>query len=225
MGTLKEFDVGNLIESNLESTKLSGEIHLETNSLNLGSAKGFMHAFLTEGSLNALNYDTLKLDLNWNKGFFTPFLLLNSNNINLTTNGNIIISDSLKELNLSGNANQINLKALTNTDHLSNSLIDINYDLNLKGTDSNNAFGLLTIDLPNTIVDGDTLKAHQIYADYNASTEYGKALGLHLHLLIYLFMVTLSLQTYLNKQINGLRIFIIKLVKKFYLKVITVQIP
>jgi hypothetical protein len=178
MGTIKELDIGNLIESNLESSKLSGEIHLETNSINLGSAKGFMHAFLTEGSLNALNFDTLKLDVNWNKGFFNPSLFLNSNNANLTTYGNIIISDSLKELNLSGKANQINLKALTNIDQLSNSLIDIDYDLNLKGTGSNNAFGLLTIDLPNTIVDGDTLKAHQIYADYNATKEFGKSFRL-----------------------------------------------
>ena len=99
MGTIKEFDIGNLIESNLESSKLSGEIYLETNSLNLGSAKGFVHAFLTEGSLNALNYDTLKLDVNWNKGFLFLFIT-QFKNINLTTNGNIIISDSLKELNL-----------------------------------------------------------------------------------------------------------------------------
>ena len=84
----------------------------------------------------------------------------------------------MKELSLSGKANQINLKALTNIDQLSNSLIDIDYDLNLKGTDSNNAFGLLTIDLPNTIVNGDTLNAHQIYADYNASTEFDKSFRL-----------------------------------------------
>lgn len=178
MGTLKELDVGNLIQSNLKSSKLSGEIYLETNSLSLGSAKGFMNAFLTDGFLNTFNYDTLKLDVNWNNGLFTPSFLLNSNNAHLTANGTMTFSDTLKEMNVSGKANQINLKELTNIDQLSNSLIDINYDLNLKGTDANNAFGLLTIDLPTTIVNGDTLKAHQISANYYATKEIGKSFKL-----------------------------------------------
>ncbi len=175
---LDQVDLGNLIYSSIASTNLNGILHFKTNSFESDSAEGQLEIHLTTGSLNAFAFDSLSLTTDWLKGDFTPSFLLTSDDAFFTGDGDISFADSIKSIELIGEASNLDLKSLTNSERLSNSLIDMNYELNLNGTDLSNSFGLITVDLPNTVVEGDTLDIHQIYADFSSSAETGKSFRL-----------------------------------------------
>jgi uncharacterized protein involved in outer membrane biogenesis len=177
-GRMNELNIGYLFNPNLEFTSLNGDLRLQSNSLEFESAQGDLNLALTKGALNAFDFDSLDIKTNWKEGIFTPFYALTSETAFLNGDGRLSFADSTKEIELNGTASQLNLKALTNSAHLSSSLVDLNYDVSLNGSDINNAFGVITVDLPNTIVDGDTLKNHQIYADFSSTNEDGKSFRL-----------------------------------------------
>lgn len=176
--TLEEFDVGNLIHSSIATTNLNGLIEIKTNSVEIDSAEGQLNLELSNGSINAFDFDSLSLITDWKKGKFNPSFLLTSETAYLTGGGSVELADSNKSVLVTGEAHNLDLKSLTNSTLLSNSLIDLNYELSLNGADINNSFGLLTVDLPNTVIEGDTLANHQFYADFSSTSESGKSFRL-----------------------------------------------
>ena len=166
---LENLNLGGLLQSNIETTDLNGILELSTNSLDPNIAKGNFGLQLSDGAINAFDFDSLNMSSIWNAGKIEPNYLLTSGTGYLDGSGLIALNDTTNYMELSGTAIQLDLKALANADVLSNSLVDLNYNFRISGSDIDNTFGLLTIELPNTVIEGDTLKNHQIYADFNSS--------------------------------------------------------
>lgn len=173
-----QLDVGKLVYTGIENTNLNGSVEFESNLLNTNSGEGKINIRLDNGSLNAFDFDSLSFTTQWKDGDYNTSYILSSGHTFLNGEGLIELGDSLKALHINGQAEKIDLKSLTNSNQLSSSLINLDYELNLNGTNIENAVGLLTIDLPNTIVEGDTLKPHQIYADFSSEYESGKTFRL-----------------------------------------------
>jgi len=177
-GTVADLDIGGLIQENLTNTRLSGEFELLTNSLTPKKAIGEISVSFVDGAINAFDFDSLKLESTWDRGEIYPEYSLVSKSAYLNGSGKIGISDSLSMVQLNGTARRLDVKSLTNVSQFSNALVDLNYNLSASGSDIENAFGQLTVDFPNTVIEDDTLKIHQVYADYNSTIGDEKSIRL-----------------------------------------------
>ncbi len=167
-----EFDdvnLGDLVVPQLQHTTLSGTILANSTSLDPANALGTMQMSLSSGGINAFAFDTLYVDAQWDNGVIKPRYGLSSSITNASGESTINLTDSVPSITLNGSATQFDIKALTNAENLSTALVDMEYDMLVNGVNPESAFGRITIDFPKTIINDDTLKVHQIYADYDAS--------------------------------------------------------
>lgn len=166
--TLDSLDVGGLFFPQLASSNLTGQIDFKSNSLkDLSNAEGKGEVRLTNGELNGINYTSLSVIGDFKKGIITPVFELESPLTNLSGMGTISLQDSVPQVEFSGKGRNLDLKALTQLEQMSSSLIDVEYELFLEGNSFDNVFGQVTLDIPLAIVSGDTLTNHQFYADFN----------------------------------------------------------
>lgn len=165
----EDLNLGGLITDQLQRTSLSGKLTANSNSLDIKKALGNLELSLLGGEINAFAFDTLFVETEWENGVLNPRYGLSSSITDIQGESSINLADSLPSITLNGTANKFDIKALTNAENISNGLVDMEYDMLLNGVNPENAFGRITIDLPQTIIDGDTLGVHQVYADYDAS--------------------------------------------------------
>lgn len=175
---LRNLNLGGLFHSNLNRTDLSGSITFNTSSFDPKTASGELQIQFGDGSINAFEFDSLTVISGWSDAELTPSYSITSTTTGLGGSGTVSLKDSVPEVELNGFATNFDLKGLTQLEQLSSSLLDLEYDFYGKGNSLTNAFGQLTIDIPRSIVGGDTLSNHQIYVDYSTDTNENKNLRL-----------------------------------------------
>ncbi len=164
----ENLNLGGLFAAQFEQTSLTGTLATNSNSIDPKKASGNFEMYLSDGSINAFSFDTLFVEANWENGLIMPEYGLSSAITELSGQSSINLADSVPSVTFTGSADQFDIKALTNAENLSKALVDMEYDMLINGFDPESAFGRITIDLPQTIINEDTLRVHQIYADYNA---------------------------------------------------------
>lgn len=164
-----DVNLGNLVVPQLQQTSLTGTITANSTSLDPANALGTLQMSLSSGGINAFAFDTLFVNADWENGIINPRYGLSSSITDVRGESTISLTDTIPTITLNGSATQFDVKALTNAENLSAALVDMEYDMLLNGIDPESAFGRITIDLPKTIINDDTLRVHQIYADYDAS--------------------------------------------------------
>ncbi len=174
----EELNLGSLIQSNIENTNLNGALNLSTNSFDPRTAFGDFNLQLSRGQLNAFDFDSLNFESTWENGNIQPIFEIIAPSAYLDGEGIIQLSDSTSIVELNGSAAQLDLKGLTAAESLSKAFVDMNYSISIDGSTIEDAFGQLTIDLPNTVIADDTLKQHQIYADFNSEIDGSKSFRL-----------------------------------------------
>ncbi|MCG8374507.1 MAG: translocation/assembly module TamB [Balneolales bacterium] len=174
--SMDSLNMGNLVTEYIKATDLSGKVEFKTDSFNPDSATGDITMNLNNGLINALPYDSLFIIANWQNGIFEPEFKLTADEAFVSGIGLVNIQDTLPVFELSGIAEKIDLKRLTQYDELASAIADVSYDLEVTANSLDNAFGQLTIDVPLVKIEDDTLEAHQIYADFNSINSTSKEL-------------------------------------------------
>ncbi len=171
---ISRLDIGDLFSPNISTTSLNGSLSMMTSSFKPTEAIGYTELELQQGLFNAYEFDSLSFAADWNDGRIIPEYQIISEQGFIDGSGDVILSDSVTNISIDGQARQLDIKGLSNATNLSKALVDLNYNLRINGAGLNDAFGQLTIDLPKTIIEGDTLEVHQIYADFNSTINRGK---------------------------------------------------
>ena len=165
---LDSLNISGLVPYPIKGTSITGDISFETNSLkNLKNSIGKAEIDLEAGSFNEVYFDSVSITGDWNTGVITPFFNLSSPNTNATGKGTIQLTDSIPAIEFSGKASRLDLKSLTQIDAMADAVVDLDYELLLSGSNRENIYGQISLDIPFSVVGGDTLPDHQIYADFN----------------------------------------------------------
>ncbi len=166
--TLDSLDMGGLFTDQIIQSDISGTIDLKTSSLKkIKQSVGDAEFNFQNGSINEVSYDSLLLSGNWDSGVITPLFLLKSPETEISGRGTIQLTDSIPAIEFTGNAKGLNLKALTQSEMMAEAFVDLDYEVFLTGSNRENIYGQVSIDVPFSVVNGDTLPIHQIYADFN----------------------------------------------------------
>lgn len=169
--TFSSFDIGEIITPNIISSNFTGEIELESSSLkDFKKAIGNAFLRLEEGSINGVQYNSFSSNATWQEGIINPSFELISPTTEFSGMGTINVKDSIPEMEFSGVGRNLNIKDLAQVQRMNAAIIDVEYEVFLKGTNVDNVFGQLSVIVPTAIVDGDTLPSHQLYADFNDPT-------------------------------------------------------
>lgn len=166
--TLDSLNLGELFTDQLISSGLSGQIEVETSGLrNFKNTFGKAEITLLQGSINESNFDSIYVEADWDSGFINPSFKFNAPNTFLTGIGTVDVTDSIPRIDFSGQGSNLNVKELSKIERLSTAVLDLNYELFLTGSNRNNLYGQISLDIPFSVVGGDTLPNHQFYADFN----------------------------------------------------------
>ena len=161
-------NISGLVPYPIKKTSITGNVNFETSSLkNLKNSIGEAEIDLESGSFNEVYFDSVLVTGEWNAGAITPSLTLNSPSTNATGKGTIQLTDSIPAIEFSGTATGLDLKSLTQIEAMADAVVDLDYELFLSGSNRENIYGQISIDVPFSVVGGDTLPVHQIYADFN----------------------------------------------------------
>lgn len=164
---MDSLNLGNLLSKRLTQSEFNGSVAFNSSSLSdLRFSDGSANVNLQNSSFNGLSFDSIMVKGNWADGLVAPSFQLVSPESQLTGRGTVNIQDSIPSVEFTGRSNNLDLKALTQIDALAPSVIDVEYELFLNGTDRDNIYGQLSADIPFSVVNGDTLPAHQFYADF-----------------------------------------------------------
>ncbi len=168
LATLDSVNLGELFTDQIVQSDISGTINVETSSLKkIKQSVGEASFDFRNGSINGVNYDSLSITGNWDSGIVSPSFALQSPETEVRGMGTIQLTDSIPSIEFTGNAKNLNLKALTQSEAMAEAFLDLDYEMFLSGSNRENIYGQVSLDIPFSVVNGDTLPLHQIYADFN----------------------------------------------------------
>ncbi len=171
-GNFNNVNLANLISEQIVTSNLTGSFNLGTTNINqLDQAVGSSDFSFSNGHLNGVNFDTLAIEGSWEDGIILPSLMFTSPSAFLTGRGTIDVTDSLPSLEFTGNGRNVDLKGLTQANGLDSVFADLEYEVFLKGSNLDDVYGQLTLDIPFAVVGEDTLPTHQVYVDLNEISE------------------------------------------------------
>ena len=167
VGRIDSLDVGNLFSDDVFSSKLSGDIDITSSSLDVRKANGRGSITLSEGEINSIPFDSLDASGNWGNGIITPRFFGSAHNSDLSGMGTIDFSQEIPAIEFSGSGRNLDMKAITRVESMQEALVDVEYEIFLNGSNRDNVYGQVSLDIPFSVIAGDTLPSHQFYADFN----------------------------------------------------------
>lgn len=174
---LDSLNLGEILSDKLVNTNLSGTIMGKTTSLkDIKNALGNAEITLVDGSINEVAYDSIYAVVDWESALLNPSFIFTAPNTFLNGEGLINLTDSIPTVSFSGRGTNLDIKGLSKIENLATAIVDLEYEFNLSGTNRNNVYGQVSLDIPFSIVGGDTLPNHQFYADFNESSNNEKRL-------------------------------------------------
>ncbi|MBO6524585.1 MAG: hypothetical protein JJ971_12210 [Balneolaceae bacterium] len=166
--TVDSVNLGMLFTDQIVQSDISGFINIETSSLKeIKNSVGEAEFDFQNGSINGVSYDSLSITGNWDSGIVSPSFKLQSPETEVRGMGTIQLTDSIPSIEFTGSAKNLNVKALTQSEVMSEAFVDLDYEVFLSGSNRENIYGQVSLDIPFSVVNGDTLPLHQIYADFN----------------------------------------------------------
>ena len=164
---LDEVDLGNLINPVISKTSFNGELEFRLSSLDLRNGVGDAELKLSKGVINDFTFDTLGVNGYWENGLAYPAYLLSSSEAQVNGRGTVDYRNEIPVIEFTGDGTNIDVKALSGFNALDTSFVDVNYEFFLTGNTRENLYGQFSLDIPFSVVGGDTLPPHQFYADFS----------------------------------------------------------
>lgn len=169
-------DLGYLFDPRIQKTNLSLEGELKSSSFDLNKAKGGLVVESREGMLDNRDFSRISILVNWDEGYIEPDIRADVKGAMVTAGGWLDIQEDQPTLSLQGIATGLQLDEIIQNSSLRSVQADLEYDVNVTGSDLDDAFGQLSIDVSQAISEGDTLGRHQLYLDFNNDYSENKML-------------------------------------------------
>lgn len=171
-------DIGKLLVENIASTNLSLKGSASGEGLTFTEGVGNAELKASSGNIQNRDFEEFQISADWEGGYINPVYSITVDSSKLEGDGYIDLRKSLKEISLTGSAEEFNMNTLLVLEGMRPSLVDLKYEISLKGRTLYDLFGQLSLDIPRAYVGGDTLSRHQFYLDFNAPNAPTRSLRL-----------------------------------------------
>ena len=139
---LNEFNLGAFINNNQVGVA-SADLDINGKSFSVKDLNAFVAGNIYNLQYNAYNYQNINIRGNVKDNIFNGELIARDDNLNLDFNGLVDFSNTINNYDFTANVTRANLNALNFINRDSTSVFEGIIDIDMKGTNLDNAFGLI----------------------------------------------------------------------------------
>ncbi len=158
-------NIGELVGDFIQTTNITSSGVFKTQNYSDISSFELVRFQSQSFQVNDTTLSLVEFEASGTNKIMYPKLLIEAQNGTLITEGTIDLSDSTFTYDLSGAADSLNLKYLTQIKGMAEVIADINFKIEAQGNTLDELTGIIDLEIPESTINGDTLDPHLIYAD------------------------------------------------------------
>ncbi|TNE74114.1 hypothetical protein EP331_02605 [bacterium] len=160
----KELDIQSFLPEN-EISPINGTVKIKGSGLQNDLIQANVDASFQKLKINSFSIDTIRTQLHVDAKYLDITSNIKKGKSSLSLNGDLDLQDSIPVYSLSGVFQKVNVTDWVKSEKAPETQLDGNFEWNGAGIKPDDIFGRVSFDITNAIVNNDTLKPHQIYAD------------------------------------------------------------
>lgn len=158
-------NIGNLFLDTINSTNISSNGVFKTSDYSDFSSFDLATVYSENFTINDSTFSALEISASGRNSIISPKFYIEANNGRLEGEGKLDFSSDKTSFELSGKGENLSLRYLTQAPNIADVVMNIEYNAKFEGATINDATGVLNVDIPFSVVSGDTLIPQLLYAD------------------------------------------------------------
>ncbi|PAU95766.1 hypothetical protein CK503_01520 [Aliifodinibius salipaludis] len=169
-GTLvgKELDIAPFFAERVDTTALNFDARLEGKGFRLDEAVSDLNATFTNSRVGSHQFERLNYSSNLDSQVWNQKYEYRNKDELLQGSSSVNFSDDEQTLAIEGNAGNINLADFFTENMVAETALNFDYSVEVQGFDPDRIQGKANLDIAPSVIDGDTVRAHQLYMDLNS---------------------------------------------------------
>lgn len=172
-GTMRgtNLDVSPFFLSAIDTTSLNFDARLEGVGITLKEAVTTFNATFTDSKVNNIAFERLWLKSSLADNFWTQEYEYRNGEAFIGGSGWVDFARQEPPVSMQGNAENINLSKVFGQMGIASTDLNFNYNVELQGLEPNRIQGRANLDISQSVINDDTVRAHQLYMDLNSPDE------------------------------------------------------
>jgi len=169
-GTLvgKGLDIGPFFAERIDTTALNFSARLEGNGFSLDKAVSDLSATFMDSRVGAHQFERLVLSSNLNNKVWSQKYEYRNNDEFLQGSSSIDFNAEDRTVTINGDAGNVNLGNFFPENTVAQTALNFDYSVEFRGFDPKRLQGKANLDVAPSVINGDTVRAHQVYMDLNS---------------------------------------------------------
>lgn len=164
-------DVSPFLAADIDTTALNFDVRLEGSGITLKDANSRFNATFSDSRINDVNFDLLELNSSLvNENWSQEYEYRNGQE-QISGSSRVDFAEEEPPVSMQGNAQNIDLSRFLGHLGVAPSNMSFDYNVELKGLNPDRIQGRANLDIKQSEIDGDTVRAHQLYMDLNSPDE------------------------------------------------------
>ena len=164
----KRLNLAVLFGSRIDSTSLNFDASINGSGITLEEAVVEFNASVFESTIDDIAISNLDLESTLVSGFFEQDYTYVSGNETVEGTGWVDFSREEPRLALKGYARNIDLSGYSAKEIVPPSSLNFDYNIELRGSSADNLQGRANLDVKESVINRDTVRSHQFYADLDS---------------------------------------------------------
>lgn len=149
----------------IDSTSLTFDIRIDGYGFKLRESYSDLEATFSDSKINNTSFENLEITSTLDEGLWSQNYRYNNQGEALEGSGWINFKQEKPALTIKGDAENINVAKLFGGTALATTQLDFGYNIEARGLKPDNIEGRANVDIQPSIINGDTVRAHQLYMD------------------------------------------------------------
>ncbi|MCW9706658.1 translocation/assembly module TamB domain-containing protein [Fodinibius salsisoli] len=158
-------DVSWLNPTVLDTTSLNFDAQITGSGFNLEQAGSDLNVTFSESLVDRQTFDQLQLNSSLNNKVWTQQYSYRSGEQSINGSGRVDFNREHPPVTLQGQAENINLTEIIGDTSVAETKLNFEYNVETQGITANEIEGRANLDVAPSVIAGDTVEAHQFYAD------------------------------------------------------------
>lgn len=184
----KHLDLGKVMAKTFSQTDINSTTTIKGMGLTLQKAVANLNTEVSNSQVNGTPLQNLSVSASMMGGYLEPQFKLQNDDEQLQGSGHIDFSTSSRKISFKGSAHHLDIAHFTHQKFMKGSSLNMDFNLDMQGKSIDDIYGRTSIDVHKSVINGDSVRAHQIYMDIDAPNQRGR----HLRLTSSLFDLDLT---------------------------------
>ncbi len=164
----KNVDLSPFFRTDFDTTALNFDAQLEGAGITFEDAVSTFNVAFNESRIDSLTFNELSIQSSLANGLWNQKYSYQNGNESVTGSGWVDFSREEPPVSVQGNANNIDLAKYLGRFGIASSQLNFDYNIELQGLKADRIQGRANLDIKPSVIDGDTVRSHQLYMDLNS---------------------------------------------------------